>query len=130
MDNDANNEDIVGQRFTIKFCDGAQRSLEEAIQRVAPVQRRKTIIASILALLVRISNGQKLGGDSIVQEGKLPDGKTFKALRKFPLRCYFWHSSMYRNVIFVSHFVYKDYKKLAKKDIESVSENWHLKEKK
>jgi hypothetical protein len=129
MESDSNNENIVGERFTIKFCDGAQSSLEQALQRVAPTQKRKKTIASILALLVRISNGQKIAADSIAQEGKLPNGKLFKALKKLPLRCYFWYSSTYKGVIFVSHFVYKDYKKLAKTDIERISKNWYLKEK-
>lgn len=130
MEEDSESKDITGERFTIKFCDGAKKSLDECIQRVAPTQRRKTIIASTKALLTRISNGQRLAKDSIAQEGKLPDGKTFKALRKLPLRCYYWHSSKFKNVIFVSHFVYKDYKKLAQKDTEKVCENWRLKEKK
>ena len=125
-----NCEDIVGLRFTVKFCDGAQRSLEKSVQRVAPTQKRKKIIASTKALLVRLSNGQRLAADSLVAEGKLPDGKSFKALKKLPLRCYFWYSNSHKNVMFVSHYVYKDYKKLAQKDTDKVCDNWHLKEKK
>jgi hypothetical protein len=123
-------EDIVGDALTIKFCHGAQVSLEKSVQRVAPTQKRKKIIASTRALLVRLSNGQRLAADSLVQEGKLPDGKSFKALKKLPIRCYFWSSSSHKNIIFVSHYVYKDYKKLAQKDIDLVCHNWHLEERK
>ena len=123
-----NNKDIVCQRFTIKFCDGAQKSLDKVIKKIAPTGKRKTVIASIFALLRRMADGNRLASDSLVEEGNLPNGKNFKAIKKFPLRCYLWYSSNHINVIFVSHYIHKDYKKLAQREIDRVCENWHTKE--
>lgn len=123
-DEDSSNEDLVGKVFTIKFCNGAQDSFIQASSRISPVQKRTKSIAKMLSLLTRISNGEKLAAGEIVTEAKLPSKKKFKALKKIPIRCYFWYSDTYQNVIFVSHFIYKDFNDLDKRDIERVCENW------
>jgi len=118
------NECIIGSHFTIEFCDGSQNSFNLAIARIAPVIKRKKYEAIMFTLLNNLSNAKRLAKGTNVKEGVLPDKSNFRALKKIPIRCYFWCSKKHKNRIFISHFIYKDFDKLDKKDTQKVVKNW------
>lgn len=120
----SNNQDLIGKVFTIKFCQGAEKSLIQAIARVSPTQKKDKLYAKIFVLLKRISNSERLAQGEVVSEGSLPNKKKFKALKKIPIRCYFWYSDKHSKVIFVSHFIYKDFDSLSQRDVNKVVSNW------
>ncbi|WP_010325437.1 hypothetical protein [Marinobacterium stanieri] len=120
---DEDNNDIIGKCYRIKFCDGALESFQQALGSIKQ-KRRDSLTARIKTLIERLADGICLGSESDVAEGQLPDGSRFRALKKIPIRCYYWKSSTYDDVIFVSHFIYKDQQKLDKRTTEKVSNNW------
>lgn len=73
--------------------------------------------------LERLASGQRISGENLVPEGKLPNDRPFQALKKIPLRAYLWRQN---NTWYVSHFRYKDKGKLNKADSARVRKNWHL----
>lgn len=115
---------IIGSHFTIEFCNGAQDSFNVAISRIAPVVKRQKYKAIMYNLLNNLSNAKRLSQGTNVKEGALPDKSNFRALKKIPIRCYFWCSKRHKGRIFVSHFIYKDFDKLDKKDTQKVVKNW------
>ncbi|WP_415904575.1 hypothetical protein ACMXYW_14950 [Neptuniibacter sp. QD48_55] len=125
----ANNDenDIVGSNFTIHFCEGAEESFLEALSHLTTA-KQSTITARMFALLERKANGQ-LSGDSDKKEGILPDKSHFRAIKKIPLRCYYWQSKVRKATIFVSHFKYKDQQNLDPRDTRRVVKNWWAYEK-
>jgi hypothetical protein len=51
------------------------------------------------------------------------NGRSF-AIKRIPIRAYFWYSEVHRDTIVISHYVKKSWKKLRKADIERVRANW------
>ncbi|WP_420599969.1 hypothetical protein [Neptuniibacter sp.] len=118
---------IYGSNFTIRFCDEAEDSFREALTHVTKA-KGVSLSGAISALLERKANGQ-LSGESDEKEGKLPDGSNFRAIKKIPIRCYYWQSKTHKATIFVSHFKYKDQQKLDSRDSQRVISNWWAYEK-
>lgn len=118
------NEDIEGSHFTIKFCEGAEASFGEALGKTG--RKSANITGQINVLLIRLSNNETMATNTIVKEALLPDGSHFKAIKKIPIRCYFWKSKNHKSTMFVSHFVFKNKGSLDKRDIQKVVNNWNI----
>lgn len=95
--------------------------------------RKRTKFVNALALQIeRLANGQRLSKEHFRDEADLPlDHRTgkrdkFWALKRIPVRGYCWRSVKYPNTWFVSHYVFKDYAKLKKQDVQKVHNNWRL----
>jgi hypothetical protein len=122
---DNDEEDIVGRCYRIKFCKNALKTFQKALGSVEH-RKQKKLVAQTEAQLKRLANGTLLNTDSDVAEGRLPDGANFRALKRIPIRCYYWKSTSMDGVIYVSHFIYKDQNKLDKRDTEKVCNNWRV----
>ena len=124
MSNSISNK-YKGERFTVVHCEGAIESFEEALQRVTPHNKQRSITRAMIQLIERLANGERLSKDSFPSEGNLPksSGK-FYAFKKLPIRAYCWQSKKHGGTYFISHYKYKDKSKLLQKDIEKVHANW------
>lgn len=122
-DDEQDDSSIHGSSFTIRFCDGAEESFNESLSHVTKA-KKVSLAAQIYKLLGRKANGLPLAEKTNVKEAGLPDGSNFFAIKKLPLRCYYWISKAHKSVIFVSHFKYKDKQKLSPKDTNRIRANW------
>lgn len=136
-------KDITGHKFDVKHCKGALKSYENALGSVKADKRSKFDM-KIFLLLERLSKGGKISLESAPEisasslglegeypkEGKLPKHKGqhgvdfFYAVKKLPVRGYFWFSTRVSNTYFVSHYIKKDFDTLSKEDTEKVGNNW------
>lgn len=123
-------ESYTGSRFTIIHCEGAIESFNEAIIHV-PKHKQKSYINSLIHQINRLSNGHPMSKENFPQEGELPPSSAndqskrhFHALKRKPLRGYCWKSEKHKNTYYISHYVYKDYKKLKQHDTDVVGNNW------
>ncbi len=46
------------------------------------------------------------------------------AIKRVPVRAYFWYSEIHQNTLVISHYMIKKWSKLRAKDIRRVRENW------
>ena len=46
------------------------------------------------------------------------------AVKRVPIRAYFWYSDVHKNTIVISHYVYKKWQKLRTEDVRKVKVNW------
>lgn len=122
---------IVGEQFEIHHCDGALRSLKLALEHVQK-NKRKSWLRGIKMQFERLADGHRLSKENFPKEGILPrrtgqqTDKHFRAIKKVPVRGYVWKSERFPNRYYVSHYVYKDYRKLKQKDTDLVADNWRL----
>lgn len=116
-------DSIFGSKYEIRFCDGALESFKESLTHVTQAVGVK-LAARIYSLLNILSDGEFVANKTHVKEGMLPDKTYFYAIKKIPIRCYYWRSKSNTDVIFVSHFICKDQEKLNKKDTKRVTANW------
>lgn len=128
-DNETPDISYNGRKFTITHCKGALDSYQNAIQSV-PANQRKSFKRSMEQQIKRLADGHRMSKENFPSEGNLPKDKRgqsagkFNALKRKPLRGYCWRSSTKENTYFISHYVYKNYQKLKKKDTEIICENW------
>jgi hypothetical protein len=118
-----------GKLFTVIHCDKAITSFKEELSHV-PQHKHKAYIRNMIHQIKRLADGHKMSSDNFPKEGLLPsltgkrNSKSFNALKRKPLRGYCWRSDKKINTYFISHYAYKDYQKLKKKDEYRVCENW------
>ena len=113
-------------KHTIKIikCDGAEESLDEALLNIPNPDRQQQYRSWLKVIFEKRSRGERLSTGTLVSEGDLPDKNKFYAMKKIPIRAYFWVSSSIKSTIFISHYRYKDSKKLDPKDTNRVCKNW------
>ncbi|MFZ5660926.1 MAG: hypothetical protein ACOY5C_13870 [Pseudomonadota bacterium] len=119
----------VGNRLTIRYCDGAEASLQEALRHI-PAHLKDRCIAQFVARRNLLADGEQMRKpEHFNTEGALPDGGNFFAIKTTQgLRAYGWFSSRHRHVFFISHFVFKNYDKLKRADEDLVRRNWEKEE--
>ena len=110
---------LQGEVYTIYFCKEADKSLNEALSTVKDPNMMQI---NLQVLLQKLANGEKL--NEITAETSKSDKIKFWAIKKIPIRCYFWYSKNNKKHIYVSHFVHKKQQKLDKKDKQRVHRNW------
>ncbi|WP_287963470.1 hypothetical protein [Alcanivorax sp.] len=126
---------IVGHRLTVCFVEDVADeasddkfksvpSWREAISHLEPA-RADSAYARMNARLKRLANYARLRSpDQFRKEGTLPDGKDFYAVKAGKVRCYGWYSTKYKGVFIVSHFAFKQQKKLDPADERRVNNSW------
>lgn len=122
--------EFKGSRFTIIHCEGAiDESFEKAMQRVNK-SKRKSLTTALILQIERLADGHQLAASNFPQEGELPKrggqskAKKFYALKRKPIRAYCWLSDRKDDTYFISHYIYKDQKKLNDSDTTKVHANW------
>lgn len=119
---------VVGsRRLVIKECLDAQKTLEQALQSVPKGQRAK-YIRQLDLLKERLANGERLSNENFPKEAVIPtssNSQYFYAFKKIPIRAYCWFSKIRPRTVFISHYSYKDQKKLRQADIDIVGNNFY-----
>lgn len=110
-----------GAKYKVVHCKGAKATLAEALRHVKhPDGMRRKLIFQFS----RLADGHPMTQLNFPSEGGLPDGSSFNAIKKLPIRAYCWLSAGHPKTFFISHYIYKDFTKLKKKDCDIVCENW------
>lgn len=109
---------LTGKVYTLFFCKNSEKSLNEAL---STVKHPNIYLLDMQVLLQKLADGEKL--KEVVSESDKSSNIKFWAIKKIPIRCYFWYSKTKKRHIYVSHFVHKKQQKLAKKDKERVYRN-------
>jgi hypothetical protein len=119
----------TGEKFTVVHCEGAKDSFDEAMNSVEK-RKHKSFTRGVIQQIERLAKGQRMSKENFPQEGDLPKrvgqakAKKFNALKRIPLRGYCWLSETKPHTYFISHYIYKDQKKLKSADTERVGANW------
>ena len=118
-----------GECHTVVHCSGAMKSLAIAIKSVSPTKKQRAMMISLQLQIERLSSGKRAPDLSVRKEGLLPSydgkpGKSFWAIKKIPIRGYFWESERVYMTYFVSHYIYKDFDELHDSDVQKVCNNW------
>lgn len=113
-----------GSRFTIRYCEGAEESFHVALAHV-PSDRHAACTAQFVVRRNRLAAGLRMRSpDHFNTEAKLPDGKSFYAIKTTQgVRAYGWYGGELR-VFWISHFIFKNQQKLNAADTNRVCENW------
>ena len=122
-------DEFQGAKYRVVHCSGA---LESFFQSLTHVETHKgtALKRGMVQQIQRLADGHRMSRENFPREGELPkriDGSSagyFFALKMLPIRGYCWQSDSHPNTWFISHYVYKDYQKLKKRDETKVAENW------
>ena len=115
--------DKQGLKRRIIHAPGALGSWEKEAAKLT--DRKATEIEGFLiALFDAWIDNSRLNTRWAVPEGDLNKDKKFFAIKRIPIRGYFWYSDVRKNTIIISHYVYKKWQKLRTKDIKKVKLNW------
>ncbi|MBF6941284.1 hypothetical protein, partial [Acinetobacter baumannii] len=118
-----------GKRYRVVHCAGALDSYRKALKHV-DARRVGSFTRGMILQIERLANGQAMSNENFPKEGELPKrkgqqtAKYFRALKRIPIRGYCWRSETWPDTWFISHYVYKDYTRLAGKDTRKVERNW------
>lgn len=120
---------IYEGEFSVIQCKGALASLTVAMKSVTPAKRQKSMLLNLLLQIERLSTGKRSVELSVRKEGELPSyngkpKKNFWAIKKIPIRGYYWESDRLPRTFFISHYIYKDFDDLHDSDIKKVCNNW------
>ena len=115
--------DKQGSARRVKHALGALESWEKV---AAKLGRRKAALVEgqLIAVFDDWINGCRFHTGWAEPEGNLSDGARFFAIKRIPIRAYFWYSKNSRNTIVVSHYVNKTWRKLRLEDTNRVKANW------
>ncbi|HED2523850.1 TPA: hypothetical protein R4Y92_002606 [Klebsiella aerogenes] len=119
----------AGECYRVVHCEGALKSLKEALKSVTPTNKQKSMLISLQLQIERLASGKRSSDLTIRKEGLLPSyqgkpAKHFWAIKKIPVRGYFWESESHFMTYFISHYIYKDFDKLDDSDVQRVRNNW------
>lgn len=122
-------KNIQGECHAVVHCLGALKSLQVALKSVTPAKKQKSMTAALLLQLERLASGKRMAGGSMRKEGQLPSyqgkpAKNFWAIKRIPIRGYFWESDRREMTYFLSHYIYKDFDELHDSDVKKVCNNW------
>lgn len=115
--------DIRGRKRRVIHAPGALDSWAKASRKLAPA-RVNLIEGFLIGLYSDWIDGNRLHSGWARAEGNLGRTSKFYAIRRIPLRAYFFYSRTGKDTIVISHYVVKKWKKLRKKDISRVKTNW------
>lgn len=119
-------ESFKGNKYTVTHCKGAMDSLEKALKHVTK-SKADSLINGLAVQIERLAEGHRMSNKNFPSEGNLPkqsSTKKFRALKRLPVRGYCWLSDKNKDTYYISHYIYKDQKKLSDKDTEIVGKNW------
>ena len=118
-----------GDCYRVVHCAGALKSLREALKSVSPSKRQGSMMVSLQLQIERLASGKRSPDLSTRKEGLLlplngKPAKHFWAIKKIPIRAYYWESERHEMTYFISHYIYKDFDKLDDSDTTRVRNNW------
>lgn len=118
-----------GECHTVVHCNGALKSLTSSLKSVTPANKQSSMMASIQVQIERLASGKRSADLSVRKEGMLPSyngkpAKNFWAIKRIPIRGYFWESERVDMTYFISHYIYKDFDALHDSDVTKVRNNW------
>ena len=128
-DSDGLQKSFIGERYTVTHCTGAIESLEKALGHCRK-DKAKSLKRGLILQIIRLANGYEMSTENFPPEGNLPKrhnqtkADKFYAFKRVPIRGYCWKSVAFPGTYFISHYVYKDYKKLKESDEDIVRRNW------
>ena len=115
--------DRQGSARRVKHAPGALDSWEKVAARLG--NRKAALVeGQLVAVFEDWINGCRFHAGWAEPEGNLADGARFFAIKRIPIRAYFWYSKSSRNTIVVSHYVNKTWRKLRPEDTSRVKANW------
>jgi hypothetical protein len=113
-----------GYRFRVIHCKRALDTFDAEIAKVPPHMRIK-VAAVCVGFIERLADGGKLTKKNFPPEADLPqNGGKFYAIKKIPMRAYYWQSKRLPGTYFISHYLYKKKDDLDQTDIAKVHSNW------
>lgn len=115
------------RRLTIRHCESSPKtgSWKDAISHIK-AKKVEQVHAQMKARQEALSKaGQLRFPDHFNTEGILPDGKSFYAIKVGKIRAYGWFSD---GEFWISHYAFKDSRKLGKDDTARVIKNWREQE--
>jgi len=101
---------------------GALESWDEVAAKL-PSQKANLIEGALVQLFTDWIDGARFHLQWAEQEGDLDRSTKFFAIKRIPVRAYFWYSEIHQDTIVISHYVKKSWRKLRKADIERVRAN-------
>ena len=115
--------DKQGPRRRVIHSLGALDSWEKV---AAKLDHRKAALieGQLIAVFDDWINGSRFHSGWAEPEGKLAKATKFFAIKRIPIRAYFWYSKKHKNTIVVSHYVKKTWRKLRSEDTKLVVANW------
>ena len=119
---------LSGKRLTICHCEenAESSSWAEAFSHYSRSKDKgKELRARMLVRLKLLAeNGQLRSPDYWNKEAKLPNDSHFYAVKVLNIRAYGWFSTKHSGVFLISHYSYKNSKKLSKKNTNKIIANW------
>ena len=115
--------DLKGSKRRVIHAPGALNSWEVAASRLSS-RKAAEIEGFLIGLFEAWIDGQRLHGGWAAPEGDLDRNTKFYAIKRIPVRAYFWYSVIHDNTIVISHYVVKKWNNLRAKDIARVRTNW------
>jgi hypothetical protein len=111
--------DKQGLKRRVIHAPGALDSWDELSSRKAA-----QVEGFLIALFDEWIAGSRLHSGWATPEGDLVKGIKYYAIKRIPVRAYFWYSTQHKNTIVISHYVIKKWSKLKTKDTSRVRANW------
>ena len=115
--------DKQGPRRRVIHSPGALETWEKVAARLD--HRKAALIeGQLIAVFDDWINGSRFHSGWAEPEGNLAGAIKFFAIKRIPIRAYFWYSKNNKDTIVVSHYVKKTWQKLGLEDIKRVKANW------
>lgn len=102
---------------------GALASWDE-VAKALSIGKANQIEGFLIALFDDWINGARFHKGWAETEGSLDGNSKFYAIKRIPVRAYFWYAETLRDTIIISHYVYKRWNKLRSRDAKRVKANW------
>jgi hypothetical protein len=115
--------DKQGPRRRVIHSPGALDSWEKVAAKLDD-RKAALIEGQLIALFDDWINGSRFHSGWAEPEGNLTRATKFFAIKRIPIRAYFWYSKKHKNTIVVSHYVKKIWRKLRPEDTRLVKANW------
>ncbi len=123
-------QEYKGKKLTIRHCEESPEneptpSWNEALEHI-DTHKQNTCYAQMKARRDQLADvGVIRNREHFNDEGKLPNNSKFYAIKLCTkVRAYGWFSKKHKSVFYISHYAYKNQKKLSKLDTDKVISNW------
>jgi hypothetical protein len=116
--------DKQGSRRRVVHSPGALESWEKVAAKIDS-KKAALIEGQLIAVFDDWVNDSRFHSGWAEPEGSLDRETKFFAIKRIPVRAYFWYSKNSRNTIVVSHYVKKLWRKLRPEDTKLVKANWN-----
>jgi hypothetical protein len=115
--------DKQGPRRRVIHSPGALDSWEKV---AAKLDHRKAALieGQLIAVFDDWIDGSRFHSGWAEPEGNLTRATKFFAIKRIPIRAYFWYSKKHKDTIVISHYVKKTWRKLRSEDTKLVKANW------